>query len=198
MQKKEKCGIITWLIYGEYMKKLQLTKTLNLKTYNEDDFLQNQKQILDDIQKILGSFDYDNNLETAKEYLFDLNSEIFLNNKKVNIFVLYREKLPLSFAICADKKLVWIWTHFEYTKLGYATILLRALAFELKNEGVENFSVDIDTDNFVAQSLFESFSKIDKIKIFEKNERNGKKTCNFDIKGVNFDKILQEIENFAI
>ncbi|HAJ77792.1 MAG TPA: hypothetical protein DCO89_01830 [Clostridiales bacterium] len=180
------------------MEKLRLTNSLQVFMYDQNDYLQNQKQILSDLQKVIDSFDYDKNLEQSKEYLFNLNSDIFLDNTNVKIFVLFLNKTAISFAVIKNQSLDLFWTHFDYVKLGYATILLRAMCIMLYNQNAFKFCVQEDNDNLIFSSLLNSFKKLEEIKFSEKTAKNGKKTLNFDIKNIKTDEILLNIQKIAI
>ena len=65
------------------MKKTKITNSLSVEKFDENDYLNNQKEIYDKLNKILNSFDFDENLSFAREYLDNLNGDIFLTNKKV-------------------------------------------------------------------------------------------------------------------
>ena len=180
------------------MEKLRLTNNLHVNMYDQDDYLQNQKHILTELQKIVDSFDYDNNLEYTKEYLFNLNSDIFINNSKVKIFVLYQNKTAISFVVLNNCKLDLIWTHFDYAKLGYATILLRAMCVMLHKQNTYTFCVEECAENLIFSFLFDSFKKVEEIKFIEKNAKNSKKMLNFDIKNIKIDNILSNIQKIAL
>ena len=180
------------------MEKLRLTNSLHVVMYNQNDYLQNQKQILTDLEKIVDSFDFDNNLEYTKEYLFNLNSDIFINNSKVKIFVLFLNKTAVSFVILCNDKLDLLWTHFDYAKLGYATILVRAMCVMLYNQNEFKFCVEEDDSNLIFGSLLNSFKKVEEIKFTEKVMKNGKKMLNFDIKNIKTDEILANIQKIAL
>lgn len=180
------------------MNKTKITNTISLHIFDENDYVANQKQIYDDLNKVLNSFDFDANLSFAREYLDNLNSDIYLNDKKFQIFELKINKTVVSFAICSGKKIDMIWTDFEFAKLGYATILLRLVAIEFFKQNKFEFCVEFDEKNLIAESLFESFGKIENVKILQKNEKNGKKTYKFDIKNIKIDEILKKLKEFAI
>lgn len=180
------------------MEKLRLTNSLQVFMYDQNDYLQNQKHILSDLQKVIDSFDYDKNLEQSKEYLFNLNSDIFLDNTNVKIFVLFLNKTAISFAVIKNQSLDLFWTHFDYAKLGYATILLRAMCIMLYNQNAFKFCVQEDNDNLIFSSLLNSFKKLEEIKFGENTAKNGKKTLNFDIKNIKTDEILLNIQKIAI
>ncbi len=180
------------------MEKLKLTNTLHAIMYNQNDYLQNQKHILFNLQKIIDSFDFDENMEQSKEYLYNLNSDIFINNGKVKIFVLYQNKTAISFVVLKNRKLDLLWTYFDYTKLGYATILLRAMCVMLHRQNEFKFSVKENDNNLIFASLLNSFKKVDGVKFNEKTIKNGEKILNFDIKSIKIDEILANIQKIAL
>ena len=180
------------------MNKTKITNLVLVECFDQNDYLENQKKIYGSLNKILSSFDFDDNLSFAKEYIDNINSDIFLSNKKVLIYVLRLNQTPVSFLIYCDGRIDMLWTDFEFAKLGYATILLRAIAVELFGENVFEFSVEFDKENLIAENLFESFGKIENVKILEKTEKNGKKTYKFDIKSIKIDEILKNLKEFAI
>ena len=180
------------------MKKIKITKTISMISYDENDYLNNQKEIYDSMIKIINSFDADQTAVLHKEYIDNLNGDIYLENKKVNIFLLKQNQIPISFAIFSNDKLDMIWTNFEYVKLGFATIILRVVATELKLLNISSFDAEVNSENLVAQSLFDSFAKVEGVEHMANNQENNKKTHKFDIKNIKNDKILQEIKDFAI
>ena len=180
------------------MKKLQLAKKMCIKQFDQSDFLTSQKIILDDLNKILDSFDYDQNLESSREYLCDLNGNIYINNAKVDIFVLYVCATPVSFAVCSQNKIDLIWTNYDFVKLGYATILLRLIAILLCDKNKYDFEMELSQDNLIYASLITSFSKVEGIKCLEERKKNGKILYKFNTKDINNKKILDEIQNYAI
>lgn len=180
------------------MNKTKIANSVLVETFDQNDYLTNQKKIYDGLVKILDSFDYDSNLSSAREYIDNLNSDIFLNNKKVLIFVLKLNQTPISFLIFCDEKIDLLWTDFEFAKLGYATILLRYFATEIAKNGIYEFGAEFDQNNLIADNLFESFGKIENVKILQNDAKNGKKTYKFDIKNIKIDQILKDLQKFAI
>lgn len=180
------------------MNKTKITNSVLVECFDQNDYLENQKKIYDSIAKILSSFDFDYNLPFAREYVDNLNSDIFLSNKKVLIYVLKVGQTPVSFLTFCDGKIDLLWTDFEFAKLGYATILLRTFAIDLVQKGVFEFASEFDEKNMIADNLFESFSKLENVEILENNTENGKKAYKFGIKNIKADKILQDLKQFAI
>ena len=180
------------------MNKLEITKAVYVKHFNQDEFLTNQADILKDLNAIVDSFDYDVNLEYTKDYLCNLNSDIFLNNSKVDIFILYCNNEPVSFVVMCNNNVDLFWTNYEYAKLGYATVLIRAMSSMFAKEKKYNLTFKIDENNLIFSSLLESFKKVEGIKFIEKLAKNGKKTIKFSTKNINFEEILTKIKEMTI
>ena len=176
------------------MEKLQISNSISVSCFDSQDYLQNNKQISDSIDKILG------NVSTtyAREYLDNLNGDIFLQDKKVFIFVLYAAKEPVSFVIFSKKSnisvsLDLIWTVDEYKKLGFATMLIRASAVLLKQQNIASVFAKVESQDDVLYKLLESFSKVESLQ--SENKENQFK---FGIKEINTEQILSDIKKFAI
>lgn len=180
------------------MNKTKITNSVAVECFDQNDYQLNQKKIYDDLTKILNSFDYDENLSFAKDYVDNLNGDIFLSGKKVLIYVLKVQQMPVSFLIFCEGKIDMIWTDFEFAKLGYATILLRAFAVDLHKQNVFQFAFEFDQQNLIADNLCDSFSKIENVEILQNSLKNGKKTYIFGIKNLKIDQILQSLKEFAI
>ena len=179
------------------MQKRKITNSISVEIFDENDFLNNQKEIYDSLKKILNSFDFDENLAESKDYLDNLNGDIFLESKKVEIFVLKQNRTPVSFAILSNKKLDMIWTDFEYAKLGFATILLRAGVIELFEKHKFEFCAEIKNTNLIAKSLFESFAKVDGV-VCEKQQKQNEINFKFNIEKIDTKKVMNDLIAFAI
>ena len=178
------------------MQKFNLTNSLTILEYDEADYLEKNKKICDILNKIFSGFDEDDNTSFAREYLDNLNGDIFLSKKKIRIFLLKQNTEYVSFLIFDNNQIKLIWTNNEYAKLGFATILLRATTTILFEDGVRHFDVEIEKENLIGQSLFESFGKVDGVVV--KRDEKAKIKYNFDIENIDVSKILQDIKNFAI
>lgn len=179
--------------FGDSMKIINISKSLKVSTYDENDYISFNKEINNDLNKILAYYGF----EEEKEYLENLNGDIFLKHKRIFIYVLFEDKEPISFAIFEKTKknkvsLQFICTKLEYTKLGFATMLLRASACNLKDNQIDEFVVK-NIDDLILKNLLNSFAKVDGV-IFEENE----KFYNFDIKNIKNEQILSEIKQFYI
>ena len=173
------------------MKKLNITKSIKVNVYNENDYLELNKEITGDLNTILSYYGFDE----EREYLQNLNGDIFLKSKRVFAYILYENKEPISFAIFEKSKknkvaLQFICTKLEYTKLGFATMLLRAAVCSLKDNEVDEFVVK-NFDDAILKNLLDSFAKVDGV-VCEQNE----KFYNFDIKNIKNEQILSEIKQF--
>ncbi|MBO7508137.1 MAG: hypothetical protein J6T39_00640, partial [Clostridia bacterium] len=73
-----------------------------------------------------------------------------------------------------------------------------AFAIDLVQKNVFEFAAEFDEKNLIADSLFESFSKLENVEVLKNNTENGKKTYKFGTKNIKIDKILQDLKEFAI
>ena len=178
------------------MQKFNLTNSLTIFEFDEKDYLEKNKKICDILNKIFSGFDEDDNTSFAREYLDNLNGDIFLSKKKIRIFLLKQNTEYVSFLIFDNNQIKLIWTNNEYAKLGFATILLRATTTILFEDGVRHCDVEIEKENLIGQSLFDSFGKVDGVVV--KRDEKEKIKYNFDIENIDVSKILQDIKNFAI
>lgn len=176
------------------MEKLQITNSIKVDIYDSQEYIQNNKQINDYLNKVLGSV----STFFARDYLDSLNGDIYLLDKKVSIFVLFEADEPVSFAIYSKKSnitasLDLIWTAQEYQKLGFATMLIRASAVVLKQKNVATILAEADEQNEIFHNLLLSFSKVETIQSKQENRK-----FKFGIKGLNTNQILDNIKKFAI
>lgn len=176
------------------MEQLQISNSIKIDVYNSEDYIQINKKINNNLNKILG------NMTTLQErdYLDNINGDIFLQDKKVFIFVLFVGDEPVSFAIYSKKSnmtasLDLIWTAQEYQKLGFATMLIRASAVVLKQKNVATILAEADEQNEIFHNLLLSFSKVETIQSKQENRK-----FKFGIKGLNTNQILDNIKKFAI
>ncbi|MBO7508216.1 MAG: hypothetical protein J6T39_01040 [Clostridia bacterium] len=179
------------------MQKLNISKSINIVCYDENDYISQNQKIYDDISKMLKSFDYDPILSETKDYVDNLNGDIFLTSKKINIFLLKQNSQTISFAIVENNEIKTVWTDFDFLKLGYATILLRGAVIIMKDMGKTKINCKIDENNLVAENLFDSFAKIDGAK--SNREAKGEKIeYSFDFCDIDKNKLLSDIQKFAI
>ena len=174
------------------MQKINITKSILIVKFDQNDYISKNQKIYDDIKNILKSFDDDLLLNQTIDYIDNLNGDIFLANKKVDIFELKQNSKTISFAIFENKTLKTIWTDYDYLKLGFATILLRIIAVMQKANKTQSFNCVVDECNLVAQSLFDSFSKIDGVNA-QKKSNNKKIEYLFDFANIDEKKILNDI-----
>ena len=176
------------------MEELQISNSIKVDIYDSQDYIQNNKQINDYLNKVLGG----ESTFFARDYLDNLNGDIYLLDKKVFIFVLFEAEEPVSFVIYSKKSnitasLDLIWTAEEYQKLGFATMLIRASAVFLKQKNIATILAEADEQNEIFLNLLKSFAKVDKIETKEE-ERKFK----FGIKELDAMQILEDIKKFAI
>lgn len=96
------------------------------------------------------------------------------------------------------KKISLIWTHFDYVKLGFATILIREAMVDLHKCGKTKIEIEIGKNNLIMQTLLESFSKIEGMKSVQNELKSGNICYKFDTEEVKADKVLQQIQNLVI
>ena len=180
------------------MQKIKIANSLTMVKCDENDFIYSNKEVYDWLTKILNSFDDDENLGWAKDYLENLNGDIFIDGKQVVIYVLKQHSQPISFLIFDGKKISLIWTHFDYVKLGFATILIREAMVDLHKCGKTKIEIEIGKNNLIMQTLLESFSKIEGMKSVQNELKSGNICYKFDTEEVKTDKVLQQIQNLVI
>ncbi len=170
------------------MQKTELTNSISLNCYDENEYLQKHKEINDILNKVFGG-----------EYIENLNSEIFLTNKHVKIFTLKQKHTPISFAIFEIKNnianLDIICTHNEYTKLGFATILLRGAILSLTSENI--YTIRTIAKDEISQRLFDSLAKVEGVVAQQKEIDDGIEYI-FLTEYVNKEKILIDIKELAM
>src|SRR5574344_1947837 len=152
---------------GEIMTTTNISKVLNVDVFDQNDYFNSQKEVDEILQKVLKSYKdgattFD--LYDAKEYLENLNSELFLQKLSAKICVLCEHKSPVAFAIFVSSdgltcRLDQIWTKKDYLRFGLATILLRECALIAKGEGLKNIIASTKKGQETAQDLFDSFGK---------------------------------------
>lgn len=176
------------------MKEIKLSNAIKIKVFNSDDYTKNNKQINDYLNAIIKEY----NSAIASDYIDNLNGDIFLQNKKVFIYVLFNLSQPISFALfsktsntCVSLDLMY--TAYDYTKLGFATILVRVSAINLKENNIQKFFCKTDENNLILQNLLNSFARVEMVK-FSKADNQ----CSFDIQNINGNDILDKIKQFII
>ena len=176
------------------MEELQISNSIYVKIYDSQDYIQNNKQINDYLNNVLGK----ESIFFARDYLDNLNGDIYLLDKKVFIFVLFEADEPVSFVIYSKKSnitasLDLIWTEKEYQKLGFATMLIRASAVFLKDKNIVTILAQADEQNEIFYNLLQSFAKVESIETKQEETQ-----FKFGIKGLNFNQVLSDIKKFAI
>lgn len=176
------------------MEKIEVSNSVKIEVFDSQDYLQNHSTISKYINAICA-----NEIDSqAREFLDNLNGDIFLQDKKVYIYVLFEGKEPASFAIFSKKSnisvtLDLIWTAKDYSKLGLATILLRVGATDLRAKDVHSIYVKEDEENERLTHLLDSFAKVKNI-ICDKTEMQYK----FVIKDIDDKQILSDINQYLI
>lgn len=176
------------------MQKQNITNSIVLKIFNEKDLIIDHKNLIDMFYKIAGGY----NLGDMRETIDNINGDIFLFDKKVFAFVLEQNDEPISFAVFSKKSnhvvtLDIICTDIEYSKLGFATILLRLSAIELKSQNITHIIVDTKDQNEITEELLNSFSKVENV-----DTQKDEKQSRFDIKNMNDEKMLDDIKTMII
>lgn len=176
-----------------FMKEMKITNSLALKVYDSEDYVKNLQNIYAELKSVYDSWQN----ATIRDYVENLNSDIFFENKKIYINILMSGDDTVSFAIFSKKSnasviLNAICTHSEYAKLGFATILLRASACNLKDEKINEIIID-NNDDIILKNLLDSFAKVEGVE-YKENE----KFCKFCIKNIKNEQILSKIKQFYI
>lgn len=179
------------------MQKLDITNLLSVVCYDENDYVKKNKDVYAGIQKVLSSFDDDEMLSWCKDYIENLNGDIFLSGKKFEIFLLKQKRDVVSFAVLCGGNLDMIWTHFDFAKLGFATILLRAVAIFQKDKNCCKFCANVKKNNLIAQSLMDSFAKTQNIKCKKTELLDGSLKYAFDVCALDANRLLEDIKKMA-
>ena len=184
------------------MKEMKLNKLYSVYCYDKDDYFTNNKDVNDSCLGIISSHESNNasyDFDKAREYLENLNYNMYLDNMDTRIYVLKREGEPVSFALynkienTNDWVLELIYTHSEYTTLGLGTVLLRSSACDLRNNGAENIHTTVAKNNDASFNLHKSFSKVEGVKTSVDDVDNRLKFM-FNIKEMKTDKTKDEAE----
>lgn len=184
------------------MKEMKLNKLYSVYCYDKDDYFANNKDVNDSCLGIISSHESNNasyDFDKAREYLENLNYNMYLDNMDTRIYVLKREGEPVSFALynkienTNDWVLELIYTHSEYTTLGLGTVLLRSSACDLRNNGAENIHTTVAKNNDASFNLHKSFSKVEGVKTSVDDVDNRLKFM-FNIKEMKTDKTKDEAE----
>lgn len=176
------------------MKNIDVSGSIYSSVFDSDDYIKNHKQI----NKYLYNIIANNDINFAREYIDNLNGDIFLQGKEIYIYILFEDAEPVSFAIYSknsDAKVTLdlICTNMEYAKLGFATILLRISAIDIKDSEISTTICATEKYNEVLKSLLFSFSKVEGI-VFKQHQNQ----YIFDVKNINSKQILSDIKKFAI
>lgn len=155
------------------MEKVQLNNLYQMDIYDNQDYFEFNKQVNDSCYEIISShernFVYD--VDGAREYIENMNYNMYLNGLNARIYILKRENEPVSFAIYSNAKSPENWkldlmfTNQELTAMGFATVLLRASSSDLKQKGAKNFYVALSKNNIPGLRLLESFEKVDGVAV---------------------------------
>lgn len=175
------------------MEEIIISSSIKIVLYNSDDFINNNKTI----SASLNSISKEYNSAEARDYIDDLNGDIFVQNKKVFIYVLFVANEPISFVVFSKISntcvvLESIYTSYGYTKLGFATILLRIAITNLLKNKINSFVYTQGT-NEIMLNLLNSFGEVDGV------SREYLKTgMRFNFSNINSAKILGEINKCII
>lgn len=151
------------------MEVLNETKAFKVIKYEKVDFTQDFENMNGQMLRILASheksdFDY----EKAKQYIYDKNTDFFLNpNLDGKLYVLYSklEDKPIAFALFSHDKVRYDWhleyicTNKEYTNIGFAEALLKVCAKDLSKTDVEFMSSVINKNNDASLAMHNRFVK---------------------------------------
>lgn len=183
------------------MKKIKLSTLHEVNVYDSKDYIENNKEVNDSFVNILSSYEYDNadyDINKARDYIENLNYNMFLENLDSKIYVLQREDQPVSFALynriqkTNDWVLELIYTHSEHTTCGFATALLRLSAKDLKERfNAENIHTTVSHNNYKSMYLHSSFSKVEGVKVALDKEST-KSRFRFNIKNMSYGKDKNE------
>src|SRR5574344_913424 len=187
------------------MQQINLTKSLKIDVFDKNEYLEQNKEVNDTLKKVLSSYKQKNDSfeqHDAIEYIDNLSGNIFFTKLEIKIFVLKSGQYPISFSIFSKKSesswnLQLFWTDSEYTKLGFATILLRCAVASLREDKAENIFVVADKKNIFANHLFESFGKVVGVGI-DKKEDKEKITFKFNIEKAKSENLIEDAKKLAI
>lgn len=200
-----KCDIIAMYL-GVFMQITNISKSLSATEFNKDEFFEQQKDICELFKTILKTYKEKENtfdLHDAKEFISNLNSEIYLQNLSAKFFVLSEEKSPVSFAIFTSKdNVLWtleqIWTKKDYVRFGFATMLLRVCAINILGSNGATIKMQTKTNQEIAEKLFDSFSKVEGIEQIKKQNNIGGNDYLFEIKNASVSAMQEAIQKLAI
>ena len=176
------------------MKTIEITQNVKVEIFDSNDYIENQQKVYSSLKDIFNS----QSSAIIRDFVDDLNSDIFLQNKKVFIYVLKVGDDVVCFAIFSKisnrtANFDCICTHRDFEKLGFATVLVRAGLVNLKQNEISNIVANFEEQNFAYQNLLFSFSKIENMATKEEENR-----YKFDISNVDENKILQDVKNLII
>ena len=176
------------------MEEIKISNSVYIKSFNSFDYTQNHKLV----NQYLNCIIKDYNSSIAIEYIDNLNSDVFLQDKKLFIYILFSVNQPISFAIFSKisntfAKLDLIYTAYEYTKLGFATIMLRTCAINLLQNKVNQILYIKNGKNEIIENLLSSFSKVDGVECSQIDNQ-----IKFNVEKINKNDILSKIKEFVI
>lgn len=156
------------------MQKINVSKNYSVEVYNNDDYIANNRKINEDCVRILASYEGQNenfNLNEAYDQLANLNSDLFLDDKHAQIYIMYNQDTPTVFAICTkiEKSKSWVldlmYTHCDYQQLGLATAMIRLTANHLHaTQKATELNTVVDKKNLASIYLNQSFGKVKNVK----------------------------------
>lgn len=190
------------LLYGDnFMNKIQMNDLYDIEVYDNQDYIENNKHVNDCCADVLSTHERNIvcDVEKSKEFLDNMNYDMYLNNLVCRVYLLKRDDEPMSYAIYtktkndANWKLEQMYTNQEFTGLGYATVLLRASADDMKRNGVKNLCMVFSKQNIPANKLAESFDKVAGIRSKMADVENIKK-CIFNVENMKLKATKEQVE----
>ena len=175
------------------MQDLKISNAIKIVEYSSSDFIDNNKKIYDYLFNISKAY----NSSEFIDYLDNLNGDIFLQDKKIFVYVLFERNEPLSFAVFSKisntcVELDGIYTAYGYVKLGFATILIRTCAIMLKKSNINQIVFSGDGGQ-AFESLINSFKKVEGVKT---TQVKNKVRC--EIKDINSENLFLQVKELAI
>ena len=189
------------------MKEFEIAKSHVMKVYDNTDYVEKNKEVNDCFVNILSSYEYDNesyDINKARDYVEDLNYKMYLSDLDTKIYIFYLEGHPVTFAIynriehTDDFMLELIYTHSDYTTLGFATYMMRFAAKDLKERyNAKNIHTVVAKKNNPSLYLHKSFSKVDGVKTASE-DCGSKYKFRFDISELKTNKSKSEESELII
>ena len=156
------------------MRKIEISQNCTIRCCDEKDYVEKNKVINNACFNILASHEKSGlgaDLNSAYDYVCDLNTNIYLDEVNAKIYFLFAKDKPVSFAIYSqiDNTNAWvlelIYTHKKYAKLGLASALLRVSASDLKNTyQAEEINSTVNGKNASSLYLHQSFGNVNGVK----------------------------------